>query len=279
MVVFYLLAFRQTGEKAYGFVLLSVLIIFEIFIIKSRQVTTDNNFIKLLQFIYPALFLIFIFDSIHISLPYVNPNIYDEALSNIDFKLLGFHPTVAIEKFINPYLTEFMYYLYFFYFFMPFIIVIYLYRKKMYRELDKTVLFLLLTFYGAYLLYYTVPALGPRFYQPLVALQQIPLKGVFLAETIRDSISVLEHNKFDAFPSLHAAVSLSVLIAIAKYKKRWLYLFIPIVAGIFISLIYCRYHYFIDIIGGIVWTMICYFLIEILYDKLYAKYFIPFYSD
>ncbi len=279
MVFFYLFAFREVKEKIYGFVLLSFLMIFEIFIIKYRNIKTNNNFTKLLHLLYPAIFLIFVFDSIHISLPYINPNIYDEALANIDYNLLGFHPTVAIEKIINPYLTELMYYLYLFYFFMPFIIIAYLFRKKMFRELDKTVLFLIMTFYGSYLLYFAFPALGPRFYQPLVALQTVPLKGILFTDTIRNTISMLEHNKFDAFPSLHAAVSLSVLIAIAKYRKKWLYLFIPIVTGIFISLIYCRYHYFIDIIGGVVWTFICYFLVEKYYDKFYPKYFAPYYSD
>lgn len=279
MVFFYLFAFSEVKEKIYGFVLLSFLMIFEIFIIKYRNIKTNNNFLKLLHLLYPAIFLIFVFDSIHISLPYINHNIYDEALANIDYKLLGFHPTVAIEKIINPYLTELMYYLYLFYFFMPFIIIAYLFRKKMFRELDKTVLFLIMTFYGSYLLYFAFPALGPRFYQPLVALQTVPLKGILFTDTIRNTISMLEHNKFDAFPSLHAAVSLSVLIAIAKYRKKWLYLFIPIVTGIFISLIYCRYHYFIDIIGGVVWTFICYFLVEKYYDKFYPKYFAPYYSD
>ncbi len=279
MVFFYLFAFREIEQKIYGFILLSFLMVFEIFIIKYRKTKNSNNLVKLLHLLYPALFLIFVFDSIHISLPYINPNVYDEFLANIDFKLLGFNPTVAIEKILNPYLTELMYYLYLFYFFMPFIIVIYLYRKKMYRELDKTVLFLLMTFYGSYLLYYVFPALGPRFYPPLEALQTVPLKGILFTDIIRDTISKLEHNKFDAFPSLHAAVSLSVLMSIAKYNKRWFYLFLPIVTGIFISLIYCRYHYFIDIIGGVLWTFICYFLVEKFYNRLYPKYFTPYYSD
>ncbi len=279
MVFFYILAFREIKEKIYGFVLLGLLAVFEILIIKYRNNKTGNNFLKLLHLLYPAIFLIFVFDSIHISLPYINHNIYDAALANIDYKLLGFHPTVAIEKIINPYLTELMYYLYLFYFFMPFIIMVYLFRKKMFRELDKTVLFLLMTFYGSYLLYYLFPALGPRFYQPLVALQTKPLDGILLTDIIRDTISMLEHNKFDAFPSLHAAVSLSVLLAIAKYRKKWLYLFIPVVAGIFVSLIYCRYHYFIDIVGGVVWTFICYFLVEKYYDKFYPEYFTPYYSE
>jgi membrane-associated phospholipid phosphatase len=161
---------------------------------------------------------------------------------------------------------------------MPLIILGYLFIKKMYVEIDKTMLFFFITYYGSYLLYFAVPALGPRFYEPLVELQKVPLDGLLLTDIIRDTISSLEHNKFDAFPSLHTAISLATVIIIGQYRKKWLYFFIPILIGIFISLIYCRYHYFIDIIGGVVWTLISFWIVEKYYDKVFSKYFAPFYS-
>ncbi len=278
MFVFFVLAFNKTDHKLYGSILLSLLLFFQLFVLYTRDKQNKNVFFKYLHILYPAIFLIFIFDCIHTSLPYINPNDYDAYLANLDFKLLGTHPTVAIEKIISPLLTEIMYILYFFYFFMPFTIIIYFLKKKYYQKLDKTVLFLLLTFYGSYLLYYLVPALGPRHYEPIVDMQSVPLNGLLFTDFIRNTVDTFEHNKFDAFPSLHAAISLSVLIVIAKYKKSWLYVFIPIVTGIFVSLIYCRYHYFIDIIGGVLWTLISYLIVELFYNKLYSKYFSPYYT-
>ena len=274
--IFYLVSFPVSSYKLHGFVLLAGLLVFMIFIIKIRDISLNRKWQKFLLLIYPAIFLVIIFDSIHLVLPYINSNIYDKELYEIDRWLLGVNPTVWIERFINPYLTEFMYILYFFYFPMPLIILGYLYLKKMYKELDKSLVFLLITYYGAYLLYFLVPALGPRFYPELVRQQTVSLDGLWLTDTIRDTISSLEHNKFDAFPSLHAAITLTTVIIIARYRKKWLWFFIPVSTGIFISLIYCRYHYFIDIIGGVVWTLIAFVITEKYYDKLHKKYFVTF---
>ncbi len=274
--IFYLISFPVSEFKMHGFLLLAGLLIFQIIIVKIRSNLQPTKGQKLLLLIYPVVFLVMIFDGIHLVLPYINSNVYDHELYQIDQRILGVNPTVWIESYINPYLTELMYILYFFYFPMPLIILGYLYLQKNYKALDKAFVFMFVTYYGAYLLYFLVPALGPRFYPELVAQQKVSLDGLWLTDIIRDTISSLEHNKFDAFPSLHAAISLAVIILVAQYRKKWLWFFVPVLIGILISLIYCRYHYFIDIIGGVVWTLIAFAITEKYYDKLYQKYFVAF---
>jgi len=278
ILVFYIITFGQSSYKLQGFLSLGGIAVFSLVVIYFRGFKRKNRFIKLIILLYPVVFLLVIFDSIHLVLPYINPGVYDEMLANIDFSILGVNPTVWIEPIINPPLTELMYYVYLFYFPMPLIILGYLFKNKMYIELDKSMVFYFLTYYGSYLMYFAVPALGPRFYEPLVELQKVPLDGLYLTNIIRDTISSLEHNKFDAFPSLHAAISLTTIMVIAKYRKKWLYFFIPVLIGIFISLIYCRYHYFIDIAGGVVWTLLSYWIVEKYYDKIFDKGFVAFYS-
>lgn len=277
--IFYIISFKQSEYKLHGFLLLMGLAVFTFYIVKIRSKQHLSKTEKYLLLIYPAIFLIMIFDGIHLVLPYINSHVYDQELYNIDRWLLGVNPTVWIERFINPYLTELMYILYFFYFPMPLIILGYLYQKKQYKALDKALVFMFITYYGAYLLYFAVPALGPRFYPELVARQKVSLDGLWLTDLIRNTISSLEHNKFDAFPSLHTAITLATVIIVVQYRKKWLWFFIPVMIGIFISLIYCRYHYFIDMIGGVVWTLIAYWLTEKFYDKLYQKYFVTFIHD
>lgn len=278
ILVFYIFTFNQSEYKLQGFLLFSILAIFEFVVIWFRSKEFKNYIIKFIVLFYPAVFLISIFDSLYMVLPYINNNLYDEAIANIDFWLFGFYPTVAIESIINPYLTEIMYYLYAFYFPMPLIILLYLLISKRFTELDKSMFFLFITYYGSYLLYFAFPALGPRYYEPIVSLQTVPLDGVFLTEDIRNAINYLEYNKFDAFPSLHTAISLATLIIVGKYRIKWLYFFVPVIIGIFISLIYCRYHYFFDIIAGVIWTLVCFWIVEKFYDKVFTKHFVPFYS-
>lgn len=276
--VFFLTTLSQSEYILEASGLFGGLFAFMLLIIYFRSLKTDCVIYKLLLALYPAVFLILIFESLHMVMPYMIENEYDKALADIDFLILGFHPTVAIEPMINPVMTELMYYLYAFYFPMPFFILIYLFLKKKYIELDKTLFFFLLTYYGSYLMYFAVPALGPRYYEPILRLQQVPLDGLWFSETIRNTINFLEHNKYDAFPSLHAAITLTTLLVIGKYRKKWLYFFIPVATGIFISLVYCRYHYVIDIIAGVAWTMICYWITEKYHKKLAERYFVSFFT-
>ena len=276
--IFYIISFRVSVYKLHGFLLLSGLLIFQYYIIKIRAQKTKNSWQKYILLFYPAIFLVMIFDGIHLVLPYINSQVYDQQLYEIDHWLLGVNPTVWIEQFTNPYLTELLYILYFFYFPMPLFILAYLYRHQKYKALDKAIVFIFITYYGAYLLYFLVPALGPRYYPVLEMQQKTSLNGLWLTDVIRNTISSLEHNKFDAFPSLHTAISLATVIVVAQYRKRWLWFFVPVLIGILISLIYCRYHYFIDMIGGAIWVLIAYFITEKYYDKLYQKYFVPFIS-
>ncbi|MBN2638007.1 MAG: phosphatase PAP2 family protein [Bacteroidales bacterium] len=237
----------------------------------GRRTTFENKVTEKIRkfFInfYPIIFMFIMFESFFMILPYFNPKDYDAELANLDYRLLGVHPTVWIEQFASPLLTDLMYSLYFFYFPFQFIILFYLYNKKRFAELDKSVFILLFINYGAYIGYFIFPAMGPRFYEPLMHLQTKTLNGYILAEPIKAIIAFFEPNKFDAFPSLHTAISLSTLILMAKYNRKMFYIFIPVVIGIWIAIIYCRYHYVVDMIAGVLWTIFSFVVIGLLYDR------------
>src|SRR5205085_1117485 len=92
---------------------------------------------------------------------------------------------------------------------------------------ERAILALLVCYYGAYACYFALPALGPRFHLPALA---APPTGVVLAEPIRRLIDVLEPNKLDCFPSLHAAI-LFVTMAVARRETPPLFLALWRVAG------------------------------------------------
>jgi len=224
-----------------------------------RKENKTSGFAKIFRLAYPLFYLFVIFESFFMILPFINTHRYDELLANIDFSLLGVHPTVWIEQWNYPWLTDLFYSLYIFYFPMPLFILSWLYRQKRFVDLDKSVWVYLLTYYGAYLGYFMVPAAGPRFNESLMALQKTNLDGVFLAVPIRTIINFMEPNKLDAFPSLHAAISFTTLLLMGKFNKKMFRIFLPVIMGIMISLVYCRYHYVIDIIAGISWSVITFF--------------------
>lgn len=277
LVIFFLISIEDTIYMAEAITIFGATLGLMIMAVYFRKKQKKYIFEKLVILIYPVFFLIFTFESLHMLMPYIMSEPYDKALAEIDHFIFGFDPTVQIEAVTTPVLTEIMYILYAFYFIMPFFILIYLFKQKKYLELDKSIVFYLLTYYGSYLMYFAFPALGPRFYEPIVSIQKESLEGIWFSEPVRNLINILEHNKYDAFPSLHAAITLTTLIVIAQYKKKWLYYFLPLSAGIFISLVYCRYHYVIDIIAGIVWTIACWWLTEWLFKRKFRNIFVPFY--
>jgi membrane-associated phospholipid phosphatase len=222
---------------------------------------------KYFRLFYPLVYLFVIFESFFMILPFLNQHRYDQMLSHIDYAMLGVHPTVWIEQWNTPWLTDLMYALYLFYFPMPLFILVWLYKKRRFEDLDKAVFVYMLTYYGAYIGYFLVPAAGPRFFEPLLQLQQKDLDGVFIAVPVRHLINFLEPNKLDAFPSLHAAISFTTLLTMAKYNKKKFLIFLPVITGIMISLVYCRYHYVADIVAGIVWSIITFIFGHWFYDR------------
>lgn len=277
-VIIFVIGFRESDFKGKAILYFAILLGYLLLAVYIRAKGNKNKFEKLMLLLYPLIFLIVIFDTIHMIIPYVIGDMYDELLMLIDHRILGFHPTVAIEAIVSPVMTEIMYYLYALYFPMPFFILGYLYIAKKYIEMDKAIVFFLLTFYGSYLMYFLVPAVGPRFYEPMIELQTLPLDGLWLTDMIRDTINILENNKLDAFPSLHAAITLAVLIVMWQYRKKWLYFFIPVSVGLFVSLVYCRYHYVIDVLAGVIYTLVCFWITEKYHSRLLKKHFIPSYS-
>ncbi len=244
-----------------------------------RRKNLTSGFAKFFRLAYPLIYLFVIFESFFMILPYINPNRYDELLARIDFSMFGVHPTVWIEQWNYPWLTDLFYLLYIFYFPMPLFILVWLYKQKRFIDLDRSIWVYMLTYYGAYLGYFMVPAAGPRFYEPLMELQKANLDGLFLAVPVRTIINFLEPNKLDAFPSLHAAISFTTLLLMGKYNKRMFWIFLPIITGIMISLVYCRYHYVIDMIAGIGWSVITFVSGHYFYDKFAKGKMIPFYQE
>ncbi len=249
--VFYLFALPGTPYKWQPLLVFAAATGFIAYSVHLRRKKNRKGWEDVLLLFYPILFMFITFESFFMILPWFNPHNYDARLAELDFRLLGVHPTVWIERFFHPWLTDLLYVCYFLYFPLPWFLMVWLATKGKRAELDKTVFVLLLTYYLGYIGYFAVPAMGPRYYEPIMRLQTEDLNGLFLSVPIRNLILFFEANKFDAFPSLHAAVTLTVIIMMYRYNKVQFYIFLPVVIGIFISVIYCRYHYFVDVVAGV----------------------------
>ena len=211
--------------------------------------------VRALHAFYPLIFIPILFDSFADLLPWASPSERDPFLIRLDHALLGTHPTVWLERFSHPVLTEVLTWAYTSYYVLPVILVVAIYRRGKTEDFDRAVFGLVLCYYLSYVGYFLFPAVGPRF--TLAHLQHIDLPGVFLADTIRDTLNVLERFKQDAFPSGHTAIVLLVLFYAWRLARGLFWIFLPMVVALIFSTVYLRYHYVVDVLAGILLAALC----------------------
>ena len=211
--------------------------------------------VRTLHAFYPVIFIPILFDNFADLLPWASPTERDPFLIRLDHALLGTHPTVWLERFSHPVLTEVLTWAYASYYFLPLILAVAIYRRGKTGDFDRVIFALVLCFYLSYVGYFLVPAVGPRF--TLAHLQHIDLPGVFLADTIRDTLNALEGFKQDAFPSGHTAIVLVVLFYAWRLARGLFWIFLPMVVALIFSTVYLRYHYVVDVLAGILLAALC----------------------
>lgn len=200
----------------------------------------------------PILFVILTYQSLGNLIQYLWPDI-DPYLIRIDFSIFGVHPTVWLERWITPWLTDLLSLAYLSYYFLPVILIVMLYFKKRRREFDQAIFILTFGYYLSFIGYILFPAIGPRFTQ--AHLYTVPLEGSWITDFVRDTLNTLEHNKRDCMPSGHTQIALMVLFLSHRYERILFYLFLPIVFGLIFSTVYLRYHYVIDLMAGSVFAI------------------------
>lgn len=202
--------------------------------------------------ILPTISILAIFDSLEYIVHAINPQDIDPILIRIDHAIFGGHPTVMLEKFMQPLLTDALQLAYTSYYLLPFTLGIVLLAGQREQEFDYALFMIMLCFYLSYAGYLLFPAIGPRF--TLAHLQNSELRGFVLTEPVQELLNRLEGIKRDAFPSGHTGIALTVLFLAFKFEKKLFRIFLPFVSALIFSTVYLRYHYVVDVLAGIALT-------------------------
>ena len=207
----------------------------------------------------PVFIIPVIFDSLGDLIPSIWPRYLDDILIHIDRGLFGVNPTVWMERFIHPMLTNFLQLAYISYYFIPISLGIVLAARKKQNNFDEAIFGIVLCFYLSYIGYLLFPAIGPRF--TLGHLQTTGFQASPMALAIQNALNRLENTKTDAFPSGHTAVALMTLYYAWKSREKVLFwTLIPVVSSLVISTVYLRYHYVIDVIAGVLLSTLTIYL-------------------
>lgn len=201
------------------------------------------------------------YSQVHNYIPLVNTANFDPTLARWDRALFGVNPTEWTGRFAHPVLTE---YLQIWYNCFQLLLVVpavefFRHRYDRYRIYAST---LLLGFYLSYLLYFIMPAIGPRFYIHDFASIDRELPGLLVTVPFRDLINAGNNvpvggmsNPYDfvnrdCMPSGHTMMSLLAILMAWRYRSRFRWLITVGGASIIISTVYLRYHYVVDLIAG-----------------------------
>lgn len=213
---------------------------------------------------YPAAFIPFVFESLGPLIAAARvPR--DELLIAIDRALFGGDVTVMLERFVTPFWATFFYVAYSTYYFLPIVLGGFLWHASA-ESARRFIFTLTVAFYVSYAGYFTIPAFGPRTAQ--AELYTVPLATTSVARAIERTINELEHTKLDVFPSGHTMITVVVLIVAWRRARNVFWWLLPVAVLLIFSTVYCRYHYVVDVIAGILLALLTVPLGERLYDSL-----------
>jgi membrane-associated phospholipid phosphatase len=251
----------------------------------ARRKPGPGSGLFMLREMLPFLLCVLIYTNLHDTIGFVNPNDIHQSLRDLDVWLFGVEPCLWAEQFYSRERTEV-----FQLFYMSFILIApavpaaLLYQKR-FEDFRRAALSIIVCFYMGYALYLILPAAPPRIALASEFTRNLggdPLRDIFRGpawpweavpsapspEASRDFASFAAESALDllptdsraAFPSLHAAVSLLSLGLAWRYTRGWLFLLTPAVLGLWISTIYLRHHFVVDLFAGFALAPLAYFL-------------------
>lgn len=210
---------------------------------------------------YPVLSVYLMYEQVHSYVPVVHPGLYDHVLAEWDRAILGVNPTQWLHQFSNPVLTEYLQLTYALFYFLPVLHGIELTLKHDYERLNKFVYMMTFGFLLSYVMYFLMPAIGPRFTLHDFSATNSELPGLWLTNTIRELINAggsapigvpnpAEVVNRDCMPSGHTMMTLLNMLLAWRYRSRLRWLFYLVGGSLIFSTVYLRYHYVVDVLAG-----------------------------
>ena len=198
---------------------------------------------------YPAAFIPFIYESLGPLIAAARGRPRDDLLIALDRAILGGDLSNLLQPLVTPFLAAFMYVAYSTYYFLPLVLGGFLWSRDV-AVARRYIFTLTICFFVSYAGYFTIPAYGPR--TALADRNRVPLEASRVARAISRTIDELERTKLDAFPSGHTMITTAVLIVAWRRFRRLFWFLLPAAFLLILSTMYCRYHYLVDVVAGVV---------------------------
>ena len=271
------LLFHNQIENWQTFVVLNLLTIIFVFLLAYTAETYRYKILRIIHYLYLIPLVLLTFKEIYFLIRPLRPNDYDQLLINIDRWLFGVDPTVFLYKFSHPVITEILQIIYGMFYFLPIILGLVLLKKRRLIEADFAIFTIIFGFFLSYIGYFALPAIGPRFTLHDFQNENAELPGLLLTNFLREVTNTVESIppgtlnpenivQRDVFPSGHTMITLVVIYLSIKLKSRSRFFLIPAGTLLIFATVYLRYHYVIDLIGGLVFMLFCVFTSPLIFN-------------
>jgi membrane-associated phospholipid phosphatase len=197
---------------------------------------------------YPMVLFTFLYEEIRHLVHIIFPGWFDTWINQVELKLFGEYPTVWLQKLVSVPLNEYMMLSYFSYYFLMPVMGAALYFKNKIKEFDQFLLVCAVAFYISYLGFIFMPVEGPRY--AISDLHNVELVGIIFTPLAQYVIKIAGLHG-GCMPSSHVAVALVVMIYALRHTKVLAWIFTPLIISLFIGTVYGRFHYFLDVVAGI----------------------------
>ena len=242
---------------------------------------SQNRVLDLLRHFYPIL----LFTAFYTETGSLNrlwcPEYLDPYFIRLEQAWLEGQPSLLFME-RCPYLlvSEVFYASYFSYYLMIFGVglALFLSGRERFQHYVSTVSFV---FYVCYLIYIFLPVIGPRvFYKELGGLDLPPDLSAIPAPDFPQAVQggpffqvmALIYRHFEtpgaAFPSSHVAVAFCTVYFSFLYLRPIRYFHLLVAILLSLATVYCRYHYVIDVLAGVVTAL----LLVPLGNRLYGRF-------
>jgi membrane-associated phospholipid phosphatase len=250
-------------------------------LIRANSARPANRVLDFLRHFYPViLYAAFYRETASLNQigyrGYLDPFFY-----RLDEQLFGFAPSFGfMERLPTRLASEIFYGAYFSYYVMIFGVGLALYLRNR-RHFDHYIAVTSFVFYVCYVIYIFLPVIGPRIYYPehvhfSLPAHSMPTHVPAFPAAVQSGwfyqIMAFVYDHFEApgaaFPSSHVAIALVTVYFSFRYLRtiRWVHLLMAVVLSF--STVYCRYHFVVDVIAGVLTAAVMLPLGNWLYRRL-----------
>lgn len=244
-----------------------------------------NRFGRFVRSFYPIFLFPFFYRETGIVNPLIAGTFYDAPFIALEARLFGLQPSWEFMAAL-PYrlVAELFYMAYFSYYLIVFGVGFAIYLNDRARFFHYVSL-VAVVFFVCFLIFIFFPVLGPTAilipkYAAKVGIAfPVPPFPPAVASAFFFKVMGFIHPNYQvigaAFPSSHVAVSLTALYCAWLYFRRMRYVLLVDVMLLMLSTVYCRYHYAVDVLGGIIVALVVVPLAEMLYRKIQRLTAVP----